>query len=122
MSNTRLPIHKRGDTFRFSFTLGNGWVGSDFTGGVKFTLRDKILKSSTEDLTDAAVIDKASMATSEITFVGAVGTIVIPAERTTAWPATLLYWDLRGVVTATGYRTTIDDGTIQIAPDVTRSF
>lgn len=117
---TSLAAHYRGDTFSYSFTLGNGWVGSDFTGGVKFTLRRTEASSST--VTDSDAVDQASVATGEITFSGATGTIVIPASRTNAWPAKRLLWDLQGVVDlATDRVETIDSGDILIKADVTRS-
>lgn len=117
---TKLEVQKRGDTFDREFTLGNGWVGADFDG-VKFTLRTEIPPSST--VTDSDAVDQASVATGEITFVGNVGTIVIPASRTTAWPGNKkLFWDLQGVIDASEDLVyTVDDGTIVIDGDVTRS-
>jgi hypothetical protein len=116
---TVLLAHTRGDTFEYSNTLGNSWLVSDFTGGFKFTLRTRIPNTSVVDDTDA--VDQASVTTGEITSSGANFTITIPKERTTAWPVRTLFWDLQGVVTATGYCKTIDSGTIVIAGDVTRS-
>lgn len=118
---TELTAHVRGDTFSYSFTLGNGWVGADFTGGVRFTLRTSIPASSV--VADSDAVDQASVATGEISITGAAGTIVIPAERTTAWPANRrLFWDLQGTISgADDIVHTIDRGQILIAGDVTRS-
>lgn len=117
---TTLDPHRRGDTFVRTFTLSSGWTGATFTGGVKWTLRQQHVESSVT--TDADAIDQASVATGEIAFVGAVGTITIPASRTTSWPTGSLYWDLQGVVSgATPIVYTIDDGRIPVRPDVTRS-
>lgn len=117
---TTLDPHRRGDTFVYSFVLGGGWTGSDFSGGVKFTLRSSIPDSSTT--TDADAIDQASVATGEIVFTGSSGVITIPATRTTVWPATSLHWDLQGIISGTpSIVYTIDDGAIRIKPDVTRS-
>lgn len=117
---TTLDPHRRGDTFEYSFTLGNGWVGADFTGGVKFTLRSAQVASSV--VTDTDAIDQASVATGEIVFSGATATVTIPASRTTSWPAKQLYWDLQGVISGATPRVyTVDDGVIAIRPDITRS-
>ena len=118
---TTLAEHRRGDTFIYSFTLGNGWVGSDFTGGVKWTLREYEVESSVLDDTDAS--EQASVAGGEITFVGAIGTITIPASRTTRWPTGSLRWDLQGVVDgATPLVYTIDYGRLPVRGDITRSI
>ena len=117
---TTLESQRRGDTFERSFTLGNGWTGASFTGGVKFTLRTKIPPSST--VTDADAVDQASIAGGEITIVDDEGTIVIPAERTTTWPVAVLLWDLQGVISGDpDVVRTIDSGSIRITGDVTRS-
>jgi hypothetical protein len=118
---TVLLAHTRGDTFKYSSTLGGSWLVSDFTGGFKFTLRTAIPPTSVVNDADAGVVAQASVATGEITFSGADFTITIPKEVTTLWPAKTLQWDLQGVVTANGYCKTIDRGTIQIVGDVTRS-
>jgi preprotein translocase subunit SecF len=118
---TTLEGHRRGDTFVYSFALGNGWIGSDFTGGVKFTLRDELVEASVT--TDDDAVDQASVATGEITFVGATGTITIAASRTTAWPTGRLHWDMQGVISGSpAIVYTIDSGTLPIEPDVTRSI
>jgi hypothetical protein len=119
---TVLAPHTRGDTFKYSNTLGAGWVGADFTGGFKFTLRTALPGAGIEDDSDPTVVDKASVATLEIVFTGAAFVITIPKERTTLWPVRVLHWDLQGVVTANGYAKTIDSGTIQINADVTRFY
>jgi hypothetical protein len=116
---TALPPHVRGDTFSRSFTLGNSWLGSTFTGGVKFTLRTRAPASSV--VTDTDAVDQATTVAGEITFVGAVGTILIPASRTTVWAAGKLYWDLQGSVTGVPTIYTIDYGTIIIVADITRA-
>lgn len=118
--STKLDSAVRGDTFSYSFTLGSGWTGSDFTGGVRFTLRERIPDSSVTD--DADAIDQATTTGGEITFSGATGTVTIPASRTTLWPTKVLLWDLSGTVSgATPLVYTIDSGTILIRGDVTRS-
>lgn len=120
---TVLDSHTRGDTFIYEFDLGNDWVGVDFSGGVKFTLRKRLPSSSITDDSDSNVVDQASVAGGEISFSSETGRIVIPKERTQVWPAPkTLYWDLQGVVSASGYCKTIDQGTIEITRDVTRSF
>ena len=117
---TDLAPHTRGDTFEYTFTLGNGWVGADFTGGVRFTLRKYVPDSGV--VTDADAVDQASVATGEITFAGAEGTIVIPASRTTTWPVRPLVWDIQGIINGSpNVVYTIDDGAIVIDGDVTRS-
>lgn len=118
---TTLDSQKRGDEFSYSFTLGSGWIGSDFSGGIIFTLREEIPESTVT--TDADAVDQASVAGGEITFSSTtVGTILIPGSRTTAWPKGRLYWDLQGVVTVGERVFTIDSGTILIAGDVTRAI
>ncbi len=120
--DTVLEPHLRGDTFRYEFDLGNDWLGVDFSGGVKFTLRKRLPSTSVTSDSDAGVVDQATSDAGEITFSGETGIIVIPKERTQNWPAPkTLYWDIQGTVTATGYRKTIDGGTIAIESDVTRS-
>ncbi len=117
---TNLDPHRRGDTFVYTFRLGGGWVGSDFTGGVKWTLRSALVDSSVTSDDDA--VYQASVATGELAFSGAIGTLTIPASDTSLWPASKLYWDLQGVISGspdTVY--TIDDGRISITYDVTRS-
>lgn len=120
MAVTVLDPHRRGDTFRRTFQLGNDWVGSDFTGGVKFTLRTAIPASSVTD--DTGAIYQASVAGGEISITGANGVIVIAAEDTHEWPAENLHFDLQGTITGTpNVVHTIDQGTIRILGDVTRS-
>jgi len=117
---TTLASQRRGDEFKYTFTLGNGWTSTMFTGGMKFTLRTSIPASSV--VTDTDAVDQASVATGEITFSSAtVGTVLIPGARTTAWPAKNLFWDLQGYVTVGARPLTADDGTILIRGDVTRS-
>jgi hypothetical protein len=116
---TTLPPHIRGDTFSYSFTLGNSWLGSTFTGGVKFTLRSS--EASTATVTDADAVHQATVVNGQITFVGAVGTILIPASATTAWPKGRLFWDLQGSVSGVPTIYTIDYGRILIIADVTRA-
>jgi hypothetical protein len=82
---TALAPRVRGDTFVYSFTLGNSWTGASFTGGVKFTLRTRVPSSSV--VTDADAVHQATVANGQIAFVGAVGTITIPASATTAFPS-----------------------------------
>lgn len=117
---TTLDPQIRGDDFRYDFTLGNGWVGADFTGGVKFTLRDGIPASTV--VSDDDAVDQATTDDGDLTITGTAGSIVIPGERTTAWQAKRLQWDLQGTITGTPDRVyTIDRGEILIVGDVTRS-
>ena len=117
---TTLDSHYRGDTFVYGFTLGGGWVGADFTGGIKFTLRASKVTSSVT--TDDDAIDQASVADGEIVLSGANGTITFQADRTTSWPTGRLYWDLQGVIDGSPDSVyTIDAGQIAILHDVTRS-
>jgi hypothetical protein len=119
MSNLESAV--RGDTFRYSFTLSSTWLGSSFTGGVKFTMR--LSKPATATVTDADAFHVASVANGEITFVGAVGTITIPASVTTTWEPRSYYWDLQGVVSGTVPTVhTIDSGQIAVTPDVGRGL
>jgi hypothetical protein len=121
--STQLPDHYRGDVFEYSFTLGGGWTGSDFTDSLKFTLRESVPASTVTDDTDA--LAQASVSGGEITFDGSdtIGTITLPSSDTNTWPASKLYWDLQGVVSGspdTAY--TLDEGTILILSDITRSL
>lgn len=123
MTTTPTPLdpHYRGDTFDYDFTIGSGWVFADFTGGLKFTLRTRAPSSSTTADTDA--VDQATSSGGEITGSGTAGNVLIPASRTTAWPAGgKLYWDLQGIVTGSPNRVyTLDSGTIVILSDITRT-
>lgn len=117
---TDLAAHYRGDTFVYSFTLGNGWVGADFTGGVTWTLRTGLPGAGVTDDSDA--VDQATVDGGEITFDGATGTIRIPDDRTTLWPTGRLVWDLQGVVTGPPKTVvTLDSGGIIIRQDATRT-
>jgi hypothetical protein len=119
---TALPSQTRGDTFRYSFTLSDTWTGESFTGGVKFTIRLSAPSTSTVTDTDAVHQSASTGASPEITFVGNVGTIVIPAATTTAWVPRTYYWDLQGIVDASpDIVYTIDSGTIKVTYDITRS-
>jgi len=117
---TGLDPHYRGDTFDYDFTLGNGWVMADFTGGLVFTLRSSIPADGTTVDTDA--VDQASVATGEITGSGTAGNVLIPATRVTLWPKGRLHWDLQGKVSGSPARVyTIDSGVILIRHDITRT-
>jgi hypothetical protein len=118
---TKLDPHTRGDTFVYSFTLGNGWTASMFTGGIKWTLREQFPASSVTD--DADAIAQASVAGGEIVFSDTThGTITIADSLTDSWLTKTLSWDLQGVVTGPPRRTyTIDRGTILILGDASRS-
>ncbi len=122
MSNlaTVLKPQMRGDTFERSFTLKSPWSGNHFTGGVRFTLRRHTAQSAEVD--DDGAVDQATTDADEVTFDGIVGTVLIPAERTNAWPVKKLIWDLQGIVSGDPDRVyTIDSGVITILADVTRS-
>jgi hypothetical protein len=115
-----LTPHVRGDTFVYSTTLEGGWVAEDFSGGLKFTLRERAAASSV--VTDTDAVDQASVAGGEIEATGTSVTITIPASRSTTWPVKGLLFDLQGVVTGTPNRVyTIASGTIVILRDMTRS-
>jgi hypothetical protein len=123
MTTTLVPV-SRGDTFVYTFTLGGGYTGATFTGGVKWTLRATVpgVGSVADDPDDSEVVAQASVAGGEITFDGAVGTINIPASATTTWPVKRLYWDLQGVVSGSPDEVyTIDSGSIVVKADITRS-
>jgi hypothetical protein len=118
--STVLDPFRRGNTFVAAFTLGGGWEGSDFTGSVKWTLRQHIPDSSIT--TDDDAVHQASVANGQIVFVGAVGTVTIPASATTTWVTGRLYWDLQGVIDGSpDVVYTIDDGTLFVTSDITRS-
>jgi len=121
MTATVLDPQRRGDPFEYSATLQGDWVESMFAGGFKFTLRTKIPESTVTDDADAAVVDQATSADSDIVFSDDTSfTVFLPSTRTTSWPRGTLYWDLAGQVDADhGY--TIDSGTIMILGDITRS-
>jgi hypothetical protein len=117
-----LPPHVRGDTFPYSTALDGGWVASDFTGGMKFTLRRRYPASSVVTDVDADVVDQATTTSGEVVGSGASVAVTIPASRTTGWPAGKLYWDLQAIITGSPNRVyTIASGVITILPDVTRS-
>jgi hypothetical protein len=117
----KLDPHVRGDTFVYSFTLGNGWTAAMFTGGVKWTLRDGA--PSTDIVADSDALAQASVADGQIVFSDTTtATITIPDTVTDAWLTKSLSWDLQGVVTGPPRRTyTISFGSILILPDYTRS-
>ncbi len=118
--STTLPELVRGETFDYSFTLLD-WVGSDFTGGVKFIIRKNPPKSTASTNLGPDVICLASTAEGEITFSSAVGTILIHASKTRKWPVGTWYWELEGKVSgANPIVKKIDYGTIQILPDYIR--
>jgi hypothetical protein len=122
MNPVTLAPHVRGDTFVYSTTLEGGWTAEQFTGGLRFTLRKLIPKSSVVDDSDANVVAKASIVTGEIVATGVDVTVTIPASVAHGWPATLLFWDLQGVVNGVPNRVyTIAFGEISILADITRS-
>jgi hypothetical protein len=117
-----LDPHVRGDTFEYSTVLEDGWTFEQFTGGIRFTLRQRYPASSV--VTDAAAVDQASTSSGEIVQGDEPEDVVvtIPASRTTSWPAGKLYFDMQGVVAGGTPRIyTIASGVITILPDVTRS-
>lgn len=127
---TTLAPHRRGDTFGTEqiprrFTLAPGLTGATFTGGVRWTLRSKVSDS------DDSFVDQASSVGGEggeITFTGAgtaedpcIGSIVIQASRTEAWPARDLPWDLEGRISGDPEQVvTLDSGELPVLPDITR--
>jgi hypothetical protein len=112
--------HVRGTDFEKSFTLSNGWTGSTFTGGVYMTIRRSVPASTVNDDTDDGVIDTASTATGEITFDGAVGTILIPAARTKTWPTGKLRADLKGAFLSGAVEPIDPEIEIAVRGDITR--
>lgn len=114
---TKLDAHFRGDTFRYTFALGNGYVGSDFSE-MKFTLRTAITDSAVLD--DTGAVAQATLTDGDIVFSGANGTVLIAASDANGWSLGVLYWDLQGVIDANSEVVTLDSGTILIKGDVTR--
>lgn len=122
---TVLDPQRRGDPFVYKGVLDGGWQNAMFPGGFKFTLRAFLPPTSQTTDTDTfpagGVIDQATSAAGEITFSDAVTFFVtFLSMRTTNWPARKLFWDMVGTVDS-GHSYTLDSGTIQILPDVTRS-
>jgi hypothetical protein len=120
--STALDPQRRGTEFKYTFTLGNSWTSSMFTGGLIFTLRTRIPASSVLDDTDAGVVAQASVAGGGITFSSTtVGTVLIPGATTKLWPTGRLFWDLQGIVTIGARVLDVDAGTILIVGDITRT-
>lgn len=116
-----LPPLARGDTLITPpFTLINGWVASNFTGGIWFTVRDK--PAAADDVTDADAIGQVSVAGGGIVFSSTTeGVATIAASVTTAWSLGNKYWDLQGVITGPPQRVhTLASGRIFVGSDVTR--
>ena len=118
MASTKLTA-TRGDTFVYTFTL-TGATGATFTGGVKFTIRSTYPESS--EVTDTAALYQGSVSGGQIAFVGAAGTLTVPASATTAWPVGSWVWDLQGSITGPPVQSyTLASGRIVVSADVTRS-
>lgn len=77
--------HIRGNPFRYSFTLGNGWTGSAFTGGYKIVMRHRGASLPTDQVDDDDAYHISSVANGEITFSGSTGSVYIASEITNAW-------------------------------------
>ena len=115
----RLDPLFRGDTCKYVFTLSGSWTGASFTGGVKFTLRKTVPRTS--EHSDASALHQSSVANGEITFVGAVGTVEIPASMTTNWEPRVYFWDLQGVIAGAVPKVyTIDSGELEVLADIGR--
>jgi hypothetical protein len=72
---------------------------------------------------DITAISQASTSAGTITFIGAVGTITIPASVTNAWDPGVYLWDLQGVVSgATPAVYTLDSGNLTVTGDITRAI
>jgi len=112
---------KRGDTLITpTFTLINGWVASNFTGGIWFTVRDTLAPA--DDVTDSGAIGQVSVAGGGIVFSSTTeGVVTIAASVTTEWTPGNKYWDLQGVITGPPQRVhTLASGRILVASDITR--
>jgi hypothetical protein len=95
---TKLPSHRRGNPFKYSFTLGNGWTQAHFTGDVKFTLREDIPGSDVAS--NASAVAEASLADGEIVFTSSTeGYVELPSSLTRSWPVTTLLGELAGYIT-----------------------
>lgn len=122
--DVRLAPQRRGAEFRYSSTLKTPWVASMFTGGILFTVRKRIPASTVLDDTDSDVVAQVSVAGGGIVFSSETAfEVLIPGSVTKAWPATTLYWDMQGVITATPDNRVLDiaAGTVVVLGDVTRS-
>lgn len=96
------------------------------TGGMLFTLRDRLPKSTVVDDTDSHVIGQASLTPApdqgSITFTSDTDfEVVFEAETTHGWPIKNLYWDCQAKVTAGSLVHDVAAGTVKIEPDITRT-
>lgn len=119
MTETLLAPLRRGDTFRRSFTIGNGWTSSQFET-LKFSVRETPAIEGVDD--DDDLIGQATVAGGGIVFsTGTAGVVTIAASVTTTWPTGRVYWDLQATVAGPPQRVyTVDSGFFQVKRDVTR--
>lgn len=117
---TNLQPHTRGTRFRYRFGFGGGWTWSSFSE-IKMTFR-KSVPPSTETTDTAAV--------AQITKTGGGLTVdadpayfwaTIPDSVNASWPLGMLLWDIKGTRTSDGSKDEIDEGDVEIRPDMTRS-
>lgn len=120
---TTLEPQRRGTTFRYRFSFGGDWVWSQFSE-IYFTLRSSVPPST--ETTDTAAVAQASKTG------GSVGSITVDpdddgfgwvefdASVTKTWPLGTLLWDLEGTRDSDGSVDALDDGDIEITPDMTR--
>src|SRR5512145_1593015 len=102
----------RGDTFRYSFRLSEGWSPAMFAA-LAFTVRDSIPPSNVHD--DLGALAQATLENGGIAIDGDVATITIHPAQTTVWPLARLYWDVQGIVVGSPPAVyTLDFGTLLV--------
>lgn len=98
-----------------------------FTGGILWTLRTKLPRSSVLDDTDTiasggSLVHQASIANGQLTFSSDTEfTVLIPGALTHAWPAIKMHWDMQGKITSGERVLDIAAGTVFVKADVTRT-
>lgn len=123
--STRLDPQIRGTTFRYTAPLPLPWRGSTFVGGIRCTLRTRYPESSV--VSDADAVATGSLDDGHVIITPGVGDapdtigLLWLADETESWPTGVIYFDVKGYVDAEGRdRVPIDDGAVEIKPDVTR--
>jgi len=122
-----LKRHRRGTEFKYSTTLENGWTGAMFTGGLLFTIRRSLPSSDILDDSDTIanggrMLHQSSVANGELVFTSPDElTVLIPGAITHGWPASKLFWDLQGKVTAGERVLDVAAGTVIVMADITRT-
>jgi len=89
---------RRGNPFRYTFTLSDGWTGDMFTGGFTFVVRTGGQRPSSATTSDADAMHVSTVANGEVTFSGAAGTISIPSSVTNLWEPGVYVCAAQGVV------------------------